>query len=226
MVRLGDLAGGAFRSEAYGVSSLGNVIVGASSSSNSGASSVEAFRLAAGGTMVGLGDFPGGTFLSEARAASFDGSVIVGTGTRDAGPEAFRWTSGSGMVGLGDLPGGNFSSYAHSVSASGNAVVGWSGSSVSPQGEAFLWTPQGGMQRLFEVLVNNGATGLTGWLLSEATGISANGQWIVGTGRNPSGSQEAFIANITPSPVPVLPAVWLLGSALGVLGWLRRRTAL
>jgi hypothetical protein len=45
------------------------------------------------------------------------------------------------------------------------------------------------------VLVNLGAN-LTGWTLTEATGISDDGQVIVGWGTNPSGDQEAWRAEV------------------------------
>jgi hypothetical protein len=47
--------------------------------------------------------------------------------------------------------------------------------------EAFVWTQADGMQRLIDVLVANGATGLDGWILTEAQAVSADGQWVVGS---------------------------------------------
>ena len=99
------------------------------------------------------------------------------------------------MVGLGDLPGGNISSGANDVSADGNVVVGNSqGASGS---EAFVWTQADGMQSLRDLLIANGVTGLDNWELREADAISADGQWVVGNGTNPSGDTEAFLANIS-----------------------------
>jgi hypothetical protein len=37
-------------------------------------------------------------------------------------------------------------------------------------------------------------------------------------------SEVAFYADFTPAVVPVPAAVWLFGSALGLLGWIRKRT--
>jgi probable HAF family extracellular repeat protein len=54
--------------------------------------------------------------------------------------------------------------------------------------------------------------------LTEAFDINANGD-IVGVGVTASGQEQAFI--LTAVPVPA--AVWLFGSALGLLGWMRRR---
>jgi probable HAF family extracellular repeat protein len=190
-----------------------------------GAAGQEAFRWT-GGVMTGLGDLPGGSFSSKANDVSADGSVVVGYATSASGQEAFRWAGGV-MTGLGDFAGGSFSSRANGVSADGSVVVG-SGSivypvedDVPPGDAAFIWTADGGMEQLFDVLVARGATGLTGWTLATANAISADGQWIAGTGYNPLGQTEAFLANIAPVPIP--PAVCLFGSALGVMGWMRRK---
>jgi uncharacterized membrane protein len=176
--------------------------------------------------MVGLGDLPGGTVNSAAYNVSADGSVVVGQGNRtffadNLAPtgEAFRWTN-DGMVGLGDLPDGDFSSVAYGVSANGAIVVG-QGDGVNGK-EAFVWTQKGGMQRLFDVLVAGGATGLDGWTLTGAYSISADGNWVVGSGINPFGTEEAFRASIAAVPVP--PTVWLLGTGIvGLIRQVRRR---
>ena len=78
-------------------------------------------------------------------------------------------------------------------------VVGRSFAIIQGQlrGKAFVWTPWDGMTRLEDVLAANGATGLAGWSLEEAHGISADGQWIVGTGINPNGNPQAFLANVS-----------------------------
>jgi len=57
---------------------------------------------------------------------------------------------------------------------------------------------------------------LTGWTLSQATGISADGLTIVGFGNNPSSQNEAWIATI-----PKQATLLLL--ALGAAAILRRR---
>ena len=117
-------------------------------------------------------------------------------------------------MGLGDLPGGAFRSEAYGASADGSVIVGRG--TTDNGDEAFIWTEDSGMERFLDVLVLNGAIGLTDWILREATAISADGQWVVGYGINPLGHTEAFLANIAPVPVPA--AVWLFGSALGSSG--------
>ncbi len=198
LVGLGDLPGGSFESEALSVSGTGSVIVGRSTS----ASGQEAFRWTESDGMVGLGDLPGGSFGSGANGVSSDGSVIVGYSYSAFGTEAFRWTESGGMVGLGDLPGGSFFSSARGVSADGSVVVGGSSGSVSG-GEAFLWNATEGMQNLNDVLIAAGVSGLDGWILREATAVSADGRTIVGWGTNPVGGYEAWIATV-PEPGTLL----------------------
>ena len=74
---------------------------------------------------------------------------------------------------LGDLPGRSFNSLAYGVSADGSLIVGFGTSALGR--EAFLWTSDAGMQTLRELLIAGGATGLTGWRLTQASAMSADG---------------------------------------------------
>ena len=78
------------------------------------------------------------------------------------------------MMGLGDLAGGGFFSYAYGVSGDGSTVVG-----VSSNGgyDAFVWTPGGGMESLYDLLVRS------------ALGAEAD----PGPARNPPQAQEARV---------------------------------
>ena len=106
-----------------------------------------------------------------------------------------RWSSGGGIVGLGDLPGGSFGSRALDASGDGSVVVGYS--NTDNGNEAFVWTQATGMKRLIDVLVANGATGLNGWLLADATAVSADGKWVVGSAQAPGTfTFEPFLAFI------------------------------
>ncbi len=96
--------------------------------------------------------------------------------------------------GLGDLPGGFCESFGNDVSADGLVVVGSGQGSLGP--EAFIWTADTGMQSVRAVLVDQLGLDLTGWTLTSARGISADGQTIVGQAVNPLGDTEAFVAVI------------------------------
>jgi probable HAF family extracellular repeat protein len=198
MVGLGDLPNHRLWSNAHGVSADGNVVVGIGNIASENFE--EAFSWTEADGMVGLGDLPDGGFWSEAFDASADGSVIVGFGHGSSGREAFRWTSDGGMVGLGELLGGDFSSGASAVSADGSVVVG--NSSTDAGNEFFVWTQATGMQRLQDLLEAGGTTGLSGWSNLNAGDISDNGRWVVGQGTNPSGINEAFLAQLPDSMAP------------------------
>jgi probable HAF family extracellular repeat protein len=205
MVRLsGSPPGDFYYSSATDISADGNVIVGEIETI-----SRQAFRWTAETGIVQLG-------FGRATAVSADGSVIVGSSTR-----AFRWTAESGMVSLGDLPGGRESSVAHDVSADGSIVVGqgetaFDGSRSTT--EAFIWSAQGGMVNLRSFLVSQGLD-LAGWTLTSAEGVSADGRTIVGTGVNPAGNPEGWVATI-PEPSTIAFAA----SGAGALLWFYRRT--
>ena len=205
MTGLGDLPGGSSNSQAQAISLDGGIVVGLGNSS----SGREAFRWTATTGMAGLGDLPGGDFNSYAEGVSADGSVVVGAGWSSMGPEAFRWTTATGMVGLGDLPGGNFESAARGVSADGSVVVGYSSIGVTaPFSAPFRWDITNGMQNLEELLIAQGVD-LAGWQLLDASAVSADGSIIVGTGNNPAGFQEAWIADLN-----TIPATQVVASVL------------
>jgi probable HAF family extracellular repeat protein len=208
---LGDFPGGSFDSSVYGALADGSVVVGHGNSTLG----YEAFRwedLNHNGKVdedekldyhpeFGLGDLPGGNFYSSAWDISEDGLVVVGRSSSASGMEAFRWTASGGMQGLGDLPGGLFESDAYDVSADGSVVVGYSESLLG--NEAFIWDTEHGMRSLRDVLVKDCGLDMTGWTLSNAMGISADGMIIVGYGTNPDGYTEAWMATV-PEPATVL----------------------
>jgi len=220
LVSLGELPGGSVQSSAWRTSADGSVVIGVSNS----ASGSEAFRWTQETGMVGLGDLPGGAFQSSASAITPDGTKIVGTSSSAAGTEAYLWTAATGMVPLGDLPGGLFESYAYDVSADGKTIVGTGAHEAGPPlppgasvREAVLWDPRfGGVQEVDVVLQMLGLD-ISGWTLTEAVGVSADGMTIVGTGYH-NGVQGGWIA-VIPEPGTGL----LVAGGLLLLTALRRR---
>jgi probable HAF family extracellular repeat protein len=204
---------------ASGISADGSILVG--SSLNTGGI-VEAFRWTQAEGMVSLGTLP--PFSSNhAYGVSADGSVVVGNSfyndnnSTNFKGEAFRWTQARGMVGLGYLTGDNMSQ-TYGASADGSIVVGSSVSRNNPIGTydtrtAFRWTQSSGMVNLKDQLTGFGLN-LSGWQLNDATGVSADGFTIVGNGTNPSGNSEAWIANLSPEPIP--EPLTILGSIAAI----------
>jgi probable HAF family extracellular repeat protein len=242
-VPLGDLPGGQFNSAAFAVSDDGVTVTGRT---HVGTAVYRAFRWKAATGMIGLSS--GST--SSGRGISSDGSKIVGIGgseityssqfafrergtfiettststvakavsasglvaVGDRNLEAFRWVEGSSPQSL--FLG---TSTANSVSADGNTIVGRGHvPGRSSIGEAFVWTSAG--------VIGLGDLVGTGTLSSEATGISPDGQRVVGIARGPNNVTHGFVytestgmqsigANFTPAAVTNSGVV--VGSALG-----------
>lgn len=192
---LGDLEGGDFRSLAFGISADGSTVVGWSRS----AAGSEPFRWRAG-VMIGLGTLDGGSVFGEACAASADGSVVVGWSDSADGLQAFRSVDDGPMEGLGDLAGGPFDSRALDVRDDGRVIVGWGRTERGR--EALWWTEADGPRRLHAVAEERGVLIPDGWLLSQATGLSADGRTVVGFGTNPQGDTEAWRLVLPPPACP------------------------
>ena len=139
MVGVGDLDGGMFHSEAYGVSADGSVVVGRGNS----AQGFEAFRWQ-NDVMIGLGDLDGGSFYSWAQGVSADGSVVVGHSFSTSHLEAFIWEETSGMRSLQDVLTGDYGvdltgwwlRTAQAISDDGRTIVGYGD---NPDGNIEAW---------------------------------------------------------------------------------------
>jgi uncharacterized membrane protein len=169
--------------EARAMSDDGSVVVGM-------ASGDEPFRWTAETGLVRFG-FPG-----EATAVSADGEVIVGSSFQGG---AFRWTADGGLEIIGGgLP--------KDVSADGSIIVG------EGSNRAIIWDGDLGVRFLQDVIQDDYGIDLSGWVLLTATGISADGNVIVGTGRDPNGTTRGWIFAV-PEPGT---ALLLVGGLIGL----------
>jgi hypothetical protein len=82
------------------------------------------------------------------------------------------------------------------VSSNGALIVGGADNSEG-DGVSIVWDPVHGMRELSDILVNQLGLGrdIAGWNLS-VSGISEDGETIVGEGINPSGERETWILRI------------------------------
>ena len=171
----------------FGISGDGSVIVGLS-----GAPNTEPFRWTQTTGMVGLGDVPGGHFYAIAEGISGDGSMLVGKArVASSVDEAFFWRADVGFVRPDSLHEATLGSGARGANFDGSVVVGF----TTAEG-AMIWDAGHGMRSLQTVLTADFGLDLTGWTLWTAQDISADGTAIVGTGRNPNGDTEAWIARV------------------------------
>ncbi|MGH0030718.1 MAG: hypothetical protein ACQGVC_13065 [Myxococcota bacterium] len=206
LVDLGNLSGGTEAGEAFGASSNGSTIAGAHFS----ADGKDAFYWQGSGP-VALPTLTGGSIIAAmALAVSSDASTIVGYTNADTvvlpgGSEvatdlqAVKW-SGAGfatLTSLGAFPGAVATdSAALAVSSDGSVIVGRA-KNQDLSDRAFLWDAANGMRDLKAVLTDDYGLDLTGWILTEATGVSdvVGGEFsVVGSGINPSGDPEGWIA--------------------------------
>jgi probable HAF family extracellular repeat protein len=181
MADLGTLGGSSDYSMAGFVSADGSVVAG---QSNNIDNNFHGFRWT-DGVMTDLGTLGGSaTYLQD---MSSDGSTIVG-GSYTEGysvGHAFRWKDGV-MTDLGTLEGG-VGSLANAVSANGSVVVGLSSPygflDYAPSGAvAFRWSEATGMQSVVDWVSSAGGSVPLSYQLTNATGVSADGNVVVGQG--------------------------------------------
>lgn len=197
MAGLGFLDSDSDDSFAFNVSDNGAIVCGLS---NAGMSGVQATRWTGETGLVSLGDVPGGVDYAIAYGISGDGQVIAGvaraTVTTD---EAFLWTEQDGFTLLDPEHGAAFSTSIQTLDGDGSHGGGYHGATG-----ALSWDAANGLRDLKTVLQTEHGLDLGEWILSSVEGISDDGLVLVGSGRNPSGAFEAWIARL-PSTVNVEP---------------------
>jgi uncharacterized membrane protein len=165
------------------------------------------FRWTAAGGTVGFG-----TII---EAVSSDGSIMVGQQKNFENDflgwwprEATVHIEGSLDPGIGFLqpldPDDPDDRESSALGVSDQGLV------VGDSGVAFLWDELNGMRALKRVLEEEHGLDLTGWSLGWASDITPDGRTIVGTGINPDGEWEAWIAFV---PEPGTTGLLALGFA-------------
>jgi probable HAF family extracellular repeat protein len=181
MVDLGTLGGNYSYSSAGFVSANGAVVAGQSYNLDN---QFHGFRWV-DGEMTDIGTL-GGTY-SYLLDMSSDGTTLVGGAglTDNSSTHAFRWQNGV-MEDLGVLE-GSTGSFANAVSADGSVVVGSSSpyggfDTYSQNAIAFRWTERTGMESVADWVASEGGSVPLGYALTSATGVSAAGNVVVGSG--------------------------------------------
>ncbi len=201
MLPLNDLPNGDVYGEAVAVTPDGSMAVGYGDTTDG----YEAAYWVGTSNPQGISTLGGLSFYSSAYGVSANG-YIVGASISPSGWEAFRWRQDSGFLALGDLDEGDYYSEARGVSADGAIVVGTSNTAAGF--EAFIWDSVHNMRSLKQVLEQDYGLDLTGWTLTRANAISADGSTIVGRGIDPQGRTQAWRAMLTaPQASPPPPVV-------------------
>ncbi len=206
---------GVFQEYSEAISADGSMIVGRAVSSQLGdqLGGIRATAL----TELGFRVLPPHSF---ATAVTPTGTYVTGyrntggAGSSAATTNAIRWIPGQNASGLLGPPGLPYS-HGRDISADGSIIVGDCFNQPNGTIRAMMWTQGTGMVNLNTYLPTIGVD-LTGWILTDATGISDDGRTLTGTGTF-NGVQRAWYITGVPTPGTTLPLL------LGTLVASRRR---
>jgi probable HAF family extracellular repeat protein len=156
--------------------------------------------------MVPLGSLEGKPYpTSYGLDISADGSVLVGFteyATQEA--RAFRWTVAAGMEDLGGLPGSGDNRVC-CLSPDGSVAVG---DAFLEGRTATIWDATHGMRELRQALLDSGLEQqIEGWIFEYGAGVAGDNLTIAGSGINPAGQYDAFIAELGPPSIVQIPTV-------------------
>ncbi len=166
---------------------------------NTGAPPLQALRWSEAGGFHIIGNPPGTSGGFEVVA---DDGTCAGGFSLGGISEAYLWTT-DGYQALGDLPGGAFASQPRGILRDGSLIVGAATSEAGE--EAALWDEARTLHRVVDVLASFDVFIPPGWVLTTAFDIVRNGNVMTmcGSGRNPSGNTEAWIARYVACGAPV-----------------------
>jgi hypothetical protein len=159
-------------------------------------SGFRAQRWTAATGVVDLPDTDGIGISSAAYGVSGDGRVAVGNRMN----VACYWPDGGGRVTI--APAGSQSA-ALAANFDGSMIVGRANSPTTGATEAFVWTAADGLRSLASILAAQGVD-LSHWKggkLTEVTGISDDGRFLVGNAATAGNKNEGFVVRLELSPV-------------------------
>ncbi len=187
---LGDLAGGSYQSEAHAVTPDGSQVTGYGT-----AASQSIFTWTAGGGMQNYYSGGGAYGISAdggQRVGYINASFVVQGGVHTIYyHRATRWNAGVATVIGPESTGQDSDSFFYGMTPDTTLAVGMFRNTAGPY-YAVSHDAFNGVRNLKDVLTGAGID-MTGWTLTAATAISADGSVIVGYGTNPSGQQEAWV---------------------------------
>lgn len=172
-------------SRANAISADGHVIVGWNDQDDGGRTAV----IWIDGVPMDVQDDQG-NLVGEASAVTADGGFVVGSSYFISLEEngAWRWSAEEGVQLVPGMP------FAFGVSADGNTVVGSTGFFDNPPRSPMVWRKGVGTVTLADFLAEHEITIPEGWDMSGGlTGISADGNTLVGWAFGPLGMQSYVI---------------------------------
>ncbi len=120
--------------------------------------------------------------LGECSVISSDGNWIGGYGDYANNGEPWLWSQATGVVNLGTMPNVG-QGYVSGINADGSVAVGWFDGALwgDPQ-TPFIWTSTGGLENLVDYVHNTLGLSTGSSVISGASCLSANGEYIAGWG--------------------------------------------
>lgn len=140
--------------------------------------------------------------LGECSAISGDGIWIGGYGDYANNGQPWIWSRPTGMINLGSLPNAG-QGYVSGINHDGTMAVGWFDGQLwgDPQ-RPFIWTNTSGLQNLNDYIHNSLGLSTGPVIVSAASCLSSNGQYISGYGMDTTNFNFlTFRVNAIPSSV-------------------------
>ncbi|MCX5688836.1 MAG: hypothetical protein NTV94_03440 [Planctomycetota bacterium] len=141
---------------------------------------------------------PAGMTGGTARAVNADGRVVVGSARASSNDRAVVWRSG-GATGLMPMTPTDTAWRANSVSATGSIIGGESGGINSGETRACIWTPDGTVYSVTDLLNIRGVF-LNNWTLYSVNSVTPDGQYVSGLGQHTLSDgtrrQEIWVAKL------------------------------